>query len=372
MQKEAREKLEHQISENVTAFLGPVLLPKGDTVSATLDPPELAHAKNHFLTNPGCDLEGSLQIVSQRGEQALRFRTLMPFKEIFLRFSPKAPRAACYTWPARLLETPGFRFVQRASGGDKQTFWRLGLDDGGYVEGKIHPEAKAPNPCTPVYLGKNADYPDWIIQILREQGVFRLVLPQNPPSGKQNPGDAEHVKWTPNHVWQIIHEEAQKRFVDGLVTDDQEARHTVMGDYWFCFRSNLPQLLTHILLTSPRLSKEERTLVFQRLDTPLTAREPDSEDAGLASRLWQILRDEHAYIAHGLGTPRNGTLQWVDFLNPVDAASARTQFMKFASRSYDRVPISRRQTHPSFNGLICPVQTPESKRVGLSLHLSRT
>jgi DNA-directed RNA polymerase beta subunit len=37
----------------------------------------------------------------------------------------------------------------------------------------------------------------------------------------------------------------------------------------------------------------------------------------------------------------------------------------------DRLPAKRRQNHPSFKGYICPVESPESKLVGLTLHLTK-
>jgi DNA-directed RNA polymerase subunit beta-beta' len=37
----------------------------------------------------------------------------------------------------------------------------------------------------------------------------------------------------------------------------------------------------------------------------------------------------------------------------------------------ENLPAQYRQNHPSFRGLICPVETPESELIGLTLHVAR-
>ena len=40
-------------------------------------------------------------------------------------------------------------------------------------------------------------------------------------------------------------------------------------------------------------------------------------------------------------------------------------------RMIDRASPVMRQNHPGFAGLVCPVETPESKHVGMVLHAAR-
>lgn len=60
-------------------------------------------------------------------------------------------------------------------------------------------------------------------------------------------------------------------------------------------------------------------------------------------------------------------------VNGLEALSRLTSFQKYNYKSdaLERLPARYRQNHPSFQGFICPVESPESKKVGLTLNLSR-
>jgi len=56
--------------------------------------------------------------------------------------------------------------------------------------------------------------------------------------------------------------------------------------------------------------------------------------------------------------------------NAADAISMLTSFSRYRSVNLDSFPASGRQNHPSFFQRVCPVQTPESEKVGLTLHIA--
>jgi len=56
-------------------------------------------------------------------------------------------------------------------------------------------------------------------------------------------------------------------------------------------------------------------------------------------------------------------------LNGLAAASELTAFLRYR-KTREQTPAHMRQNHPSFDGRICPVETPESKKVGLTLHVA--
>ena len=66
-------------------------------------------------------------------------------------------------------------------------------------------------------------------------------------------------------------------------------------------------------------------------------------------------------------------MQWIEPVNPVDLLALLTQVRRYplAHEILEKLPAPYRQNHPSFRGRICPVQSPESELVGLSLHLAR-
>ncbi len=100
------------------------------------------------------------------------------------------------------------------------------------------------------------------------------------------------------------------------------------------------------------------------------------EQAGVA-RLWAEICSASARRLvpwpgrHGLRAL--GWLHWFDPDNALDAVSALTALQRcdVPTGTLERLPVGPRQPHDSFDGLVCPVETPESSRVGLTLHLAR-
>lgn len=69
----------------------------------------------------------------------------------------------------------------------------------------------------------------------------------------------------------------------------------------------------------------------------------------------------------------SGWLHYYDPLNSLDALAKLTSLQRYAFSQdvIDHLPAVFRQNHPSYQGIICPVETPESKKVGITLHLAR-
>lgn len=64
-------------------------------------------------------------------------------------------------------------------------------------------------------------------------------------------------------------------------------------------------------------------------------------------------------------------LQPLKRLNGIEALSQLTSFDRYAPGMARRATPVLRQNHPSFAGYVCPVESPESKRVGITLHLAQ-
>jgi len=67
----------------------------------------------------------------------------------------------------------------------------------------------------------------------------------------------------------------------------------------------------------------------------------------------------------------SGWLHFFDPQNNLDALSRLTSLQRYAYQHIERLPPIYRQNHPSYLGIICPVETPESIKVGITLHLTR-
>ena len=70
---------------------------------------------------------------------------------------------------------------------------------------------------------------------------------------------------------------------------------------------------------------------------------------------------------------RHGILCRVNPVNAIELAARITgvRRYRFQSKNAGRIPAVYRQNHPTFNGRICPLETPESELVGLALQLAR-
>lgn len=67
---------------------------------------------------------------------------------------------------------------------------------------------------------------------------------------------------------------------------------------------------------------------------------------------------------------------WLHYFSPLNGIDALSRLMSFQRYDYKKetiesLPAVFRQNHPSFRGIICPVESPESPKVGITLHLAR-
>ena len=95
------------------------------------------------------------------------------------------------------------------------------------------------------------------------------------------------------------------------------------------------------------------------------------------SFLWDALSElsRETLIPSGIKNrlTTSGRFHYFDPVNGIDALSRLTSFQRYNYRTevLERLPAVYRQNHPSFSGFVCPVESPESKKVGLTLHLAR-
>ena len=91
----------------------------------------------------------------------------------------------------------------------------------------------------------------------------------------------------------------------------------------------------------------------------------DKRWIGCAGRKWILISD--------VWLRRSGRLRRFAPLNAVEAIAQLTSFDRYdaSNESLDHATAAMRQNHPSFAGFVCPLETPESKRIGLTLHLAR-
>jgi hypothetical protein len=166
----------------------------------------------------------------------------------------------------------------------------------------------------------------------------------------------------PRVLWNEIHENAVERFQADLPIDEDDLDHRALMSFpvWLKFR------LCDLLV---------RRIRFYGKEFPKT--NSDSQRTAVLGRAWKAICAEASTLQQRLipfgALIRSGRLHYCDPLNPADMASLLTQVSRSGARrgTLEMLPAEFRQNHPSFRGRICPVQTPESALVGLSLHLAR-
>ncbi|MCE9528914.1 MAG: hypothetical protein K8R36_22950, partial [Planctomycetales bacterium] len=339
--------------------------------------PTVAAARDYFRANPLSDLTGKIVISNSALEVSVEVLPIMPVAGVFFRHGAHGISPATFVWPSCLQETAGLRYLKKGVLGNDGAYWRLGLNDGGYIEGPVGAsDGFAVTARRAAFLGPIHSYPS----VLQPRLAARVILPVNDEgqprinrlrketSRRRRSVAASDVHLMPNPVWRNIATLASEAFSDKLLTDEFDLAHKVLGDYWFCLRAGLPQCLTRILLEH-RSDKSTSVAEGQKIDDLMSGRAPFDES--VARLAWSRIGEQASAIAAAISTPRLGALEHVEIANPVDAISSTTHFAKLTTRVPEHVPAWSRQNHPTFEGYVCPIQTPESTKVGISLFLAR-
>lgn len=88
---------------------------------------------------------------------------------------------------------------------------------------------------------------------------------------------------------------------------------------------------------------------------------------------WTTLCDMSLDLVPVSDLMKTGWLHYFSLLNGIDALSRLMSFQRYdyKKETIESLPAVFRQNHPSFGGIICPVESPESPKVGITLHLAR-
>ena len=264
----------------------------------------------------------------------------LPFDGVFVR-SSSGGYAQALTWSSWLGEEPGVRLVHPAGTTKREknheVYFRLAFPDGSFAElpavekdgtlawnfdaevgQRFCDKIAVVRKSMPLgALWEKDVVPEWLKPIFNEDTDVIGFLKQ--------PENIEHVK--------------------GLVHFDQDdLAHRVLFSFprWLEFR--LCELLWQ--------EKGEKEVL--ELSDELAER--------LSARLVPV-----RWLA------KQGTLSFVQPNNALELLARITGVRRYAyNRDIAlRIPSDFRQNHPSFRGRICPIETPESELIGLSLQLAR-
>jgi hypothetical protein len=311
-----------------------------DRLRVKTGPPTFAEAKRAFEENT--DLSGCVRC--QWGDDAIELVVPMPFHGAFFSHRPDFQHGLVSVWASWLGEEPGFRLVRPTSEARRDNIqWRIGLPGGRFVGATLNKptteERKRLNFLR--YFGSATVYPGWLRSYL-------------PVRGRPKDWDA---------VIEAIHANPSE------ASDEDDLSHRILVTY--------PVWLKH------RIAREFLKLVLEENEGKLGKRAAlvlSGVEAGtldLAREAWLAVQRGKQTAAQRLvwaihAHKSADKTDWVDPINPLDLASriTRVRRVHLPASKLDEVPAVFRQNHPSFRGRLCPVESPESEQVGLSLQLA--
>jgi DNA-directed RNA polymerase beta' subunit len=350
--------------EQLSVVLGPVF-EGGLTVELNL--PNAEDALRKVAAN--LELLGGIELGwSAVSDRPLRIEVPTPYHGVFVKHREDSGMPGLAVWASWLGELPGFRYL-RKPGNSKKVFWRLGLAGGGYVQahcGKLDDDQKKrafpdrlrilpPRSAWPQFLHAAYDLKGWVdIPTKREPdkaggfwGLVHDLAVKNKPSKEENIMDEDDLDCrvlVTFPVW-LKAKLAEAMLAAVLEVAGNGSTEVIRA---FSGKGAVDTAFAKVLWEK-LVKKEQAEVLAMRLHPPGWSRGPASE-----------------------GKKRFVPLQWIEPVNPVDLVALLTQVRRYplAHESLEMLPAAYRQNHPSFRGRICPVQSPESELVGLSLHLA--
>lgn len=266
--------------------------------------------KARFALAKGLDLTGSI-VFSFKGGEIRKFEIPLPYHGLFVARGTSADNKNAVrrlVWSSWLGERPGLRIVRKPYG---QKELRLGLPDGRFIA------VISKNEFSKIRNRNEIAFIRWWAEIF--PGVYGEEL---------TCGDLK--KWL----------KGNKDNINEFDADDLGHRMAVTFPVWL--RNRLLRLYY-------------RHFVAQN-----------------GTRSWDMLAAELVPIS-AIGDRRFNGFDFIRPDNILEAAGRICGIKRFkASRSQvGFFPAAYRQNHPSFEGLICPIESPESEMVGIQMQLAR-
>ena len=252
----------------------------------------------------------------------------LPFAGVFLRqrttvFEEEKCTALPMVWNSWLGERMGFRYIKALT--DDAIYWRVGLPGGRFIGARIT-DSKFDNrtrvPDLRKFCDSNELLPEWLFERTR-------------------------------NTWKKVHEyvvkESTKKNIQAEAFDAESLDHRML----FTFPVWLRIRLCRILL-------REETFINTKTVDFLRA---------IIERSLIPIRSRKLRKSNNLSTPG---FVYVDPNNPVDLVARITHVSRyrFGRSKLAHFSAAIRQNHDSFKGRICPLESPESELVGLSLQLA--
>lgn len=323
-----------------------------------VSPPTKKDAKRAFDSNTS--LVGTVKFGWFEADAALSIP--MPFNGVFLFRREKARHPLVTAWPSWLGEAPGVRVLRpRSEVRRDDIMWRVGLPGGKFVEAPLvspkNLKAAAKKKLAdigPRYCGNPQNFPEWL------RDAMGLLGPHGTGKDTQPAGKA----------WQSVHELIYANHSSLMPpSDEDDLDHRILVTFPVWLRHRISKGCLDVVLS--RGDKKAQHAAEQVLRGEAEGGAELAESA--RETLWRSLDTMAAGITWAINNNQSDDkADFIDPINPLDLVSriTRVRRIKLPARRLKEVPAAFRQNHPSFQGRLCPVESPESEQVGLSLQLA--
>ncbi len=322
-----------------------VVLPSQDEFLASLE-------SGGLLSLP----PGRITVEAEGDLPPLELKVPMPFHGVFVFQSTsdepvgEESRSTLWTWCPWLTEAPGLRYV-RGQTHREQVSARIGSGGGLYIDLPITDEQ-----------GRRLTEEQFARQFSPPSGAFLIQCPERLPTDLLDVilSASQSLAVSPTSAcWpRVWRDYVLPRAENHAPTDLDDLRHRMLMNY--------PLWLVSRLVAS----------LYERAFLQRGARR------GTPGDRWTRLLREAAAVEASVAIASASLRDWVRArgvlhafrpTNPIDAISQLTQLKRYdvARSTIENMPAVYHQNHPSFERRICPVETPESEALGISLHLAK-
>ncbi len=354
---------EAALQYRLEALLRPLLDLKGEhALDVHVIPPVAGDVSQCLRMNLA--LEATIEIRWSGSSDVISMKLPYPWEGVFI--LPGREKAARWIWHPWLVDQPGVHVLRHPEKKEKTAsdpdderslFMRLSVPGGHYVENRIDPD---------------------------KSGNRKKITVK--PSGKQR---LEKFVFSPDMMdtagWQVfrgsqlislarkwVEEKYMADNIESIALDGQDMGYQRLYTYSASLLDRLLDTILRQILNAGEAPdrKQVRQLLLEKKDCS-----PAMEY--LQAMVWQgLYRARQELEAVAICPERwrkRGRLHYFDPLNGLDAIRKLTAVNRYAggSEQLAHYPAAFRQNHKSFRGVFCPVDTPESKMVGITLHLAR-
>ncbi|MBI4472214.1 MAG: NUDIX domain-containing protein [Acidobacteria bacterium] len=294
----------------------------------------------------------------------LRLRLPFPWEGVFVLHSDArlaAPSGdsspALAIWRSRLVGRPGLWRVRATPGDDEEL--RLVLSRRWKLELRL-------KQLQGLSRGKNL--PKTASATVKRLGdLIEPVAHGLAPEGSLSSTKIVHGESDVKHIIQWLAEHGIEH--TSSLVDLQSLEHQRLYTYSAHLAETLPRILAHHLIFSANASDKQ--------DLVAALRNRKKVETATANRAWDRLIAGSSLLERQIVPlakfQREGFLQPFSPVNPLEVLSELTAVQRYdwPGETLDKLPAWWRQNHPSFRGVFCPVESPESEKVGVTLHLAR-